>query len=235
VPVSRNRLLLLAGAVGVAAVVVVVLVALGGGSDSKGVGAASTAATREPVERSFLAGVQQHGDTLGSPSAPATLAVYEDPQCPYCREWALQTLPSVVADYVRTGRLKLVYRGIQIIGPNSEQGLRAIYAAGRQNKLWNVADALYRRQGAENSGWITPAVIAEAAVSAGARPAPIRATADTAAVTADLRAAARQAMVDRVQGTPTFVLQRAPALPQQLQVTALDAATFESELAAALQ
>ncbi len=235
VAVSRNRLLLLAGAVGVAAVVVVLLIAVGAGSDSKNAAATSTATTAGAPTTSFLAGIPQHGDTLGSASAPATLTVYEDPQCPFCRDWALETLPSVVADYVRPGRLKLVYHGIQIIGPNSEPGLRAIYAAGQQNRLWNLADALYRRQGAEQSGWITTAVLNEAAVSAGADAGAIRAAAPTAAVTAELRGAARQAMVDRVRGTPTFVLQRAPALPRQLQVTGLDAATFESELAAALQ
>ena len=133
-----------------------------------------------------------------------------------------------------SGPSKLVYHGIEIIGPNSQAGLRAIYAAGRQNKLWNVADALYRRQGAENSGWITGPVISEAAASAGANGAAIRAAARPPAVTAQLIAAARQASVDRVQGTPTFILQRPPALPQQLNVTALDPATFESALEAAL-
>jgi len=233
--VNRSRLLLLAGAVALAAVVVVVLIVVGAGSDSKSANTVSTASAAAPQEKPFLSGVPQHGDTLGAADAPATLTVYEDPQCPFCRDWALGTLPSVVADYVRPGRVKLVYRGVQIIGPNSQPGLRAIYAAGRQNKLWNLADALYRRQGAENSGWITGAVISEAAASVGANPAAIRATAPTPAVTADLVAAAHQASTDRVQGTPTFVLQRPPSLPQQLNVTALDPETFESALAAALQ
>lgn len=232
---SRNRLLLLAGAVGVAAVIVIVLVLIGAGSDSKSPNTTSSASAAAPAENQFLAGVPQHGDTLGEADAPATLIVYEDPQCPFCRDWSLETLPAVIADYVKPGRLKLVYRGVQIIGPNSQEGLRAIYAAGRQDKLWNLSDALYRRQGAENSGWITGAVISEAAASAGADGAAIRAAAPTAAVTTQLRDAAVQASVDRVPGTPTFVLHRPPGLPQTLQVTGLDAATFESELAAALQ
>ena len=161
--VSRNRLLLLAGAVGAAALVVVVLILIGAGSDSKSDNTVSSASAAAPQKKPFLAGVPQHGNTLGAADAPATLTVYEDPQCPFCRDWALGTLPSVVENYVRPGRLKLVYNGVQIIGPNSQAGLRAIYAAGRQNKLWNLADALYRRQGAENSGWITDAVISEAA------------------------------------------------------------------------
>ena len=61
------------------------------------------------------------------------------------------------------GKIKLEYRGVVIIGPDSVRGLRAIYAAGKQNKLWNFADALYAHQGAENSGWITNEVILAAA------------------------------------------------------------------------
>jgi protein-disulfide isomerase len=211
--------------------VVVVIILVGAGSDSK-----ATTRRRPPPRRRkepFLAGVPQHG-TLGA-AGTGDADGLRGPQCPFCRDWALGTLPSVVANYVRPGRLKLVYNGVQIIGPNSQAGLRAIYAAGRQNKLWNFTDALYRRQGAENSGWITDAVISESAASVGANGAAIRAAAPTPAVTAQLIAAARQASVDRVQGTPTFVLQRPPSLPQQLNVTALDPATFESTLAAALQ
>ena len=89
-------------------------------------------------------------------------------------------------DFVRTGKVRLVYRGIGIIGPDSQPGLRAIFAAGQQNKLWNLAAALYDVQGAENSGWITDAVIRSAANAAGAKPAAILAAASSKAVTAAL-------------------------------------------------
>jgi protein-disulfide isomerase len=235
VRVQRNRLLLLAAAVAVAAIVVVAVILIGGGGDSKSADTPPTSSGATPETGSYLAGVPQHGDTLGAADAPATVTVYEDPQCPFCREWALQALPSVVADYVRPGKVKLVYRGISIIGPDSERGVRAIYAAGAQNELWNLADALYRRQGAENGGWLDDAVINAAAASVGANAARIRARAATPAVTAQLREAAVQARADRVQGTPTFVLSRPPSVPQELRLTALDAASFESALAAALR
>ena len=179
--VSRNRLLLLAGAVGVAALVVVVLILVGAGSDSKSDDAASTASAAAPQEKPFLAGVPQHGDTLGAADAPATLTVYEDPQCPFCRDWALGTLPSVVANYVRPGRVKLVPRSSRSSGRTHRRAC-ARSTPREQNKLWNLADALYRRQGAENSGWITAAVISEAAASVGANGAAIRAAAPTPAV-----------------------------------------------------
>lgn len=240
---QRNRLLLIAAAVGGAAVlaVVLILVASSGSSSSNASPPTTTASQPEgqggapSTPRSLFAGIPQKGDSLGRANAPATMVVFEDPQCPFCREWSVNTLPTVVRDFVRTGKLRLVYRGIEIIGPNSEPGLRAIFAAGKQNKLWNVASALYDVQGAENSGWITNDVIKSAARSAGANGSAILADSSSKQVSTQLASAGKDALAAQVQGTPTFVLQRPPALPQQLSVTSLEPQTFASELSAALQ
>jgi protein-disulfide isomerase len=232
--VDRTRLFLLGAAVLAAIVVAVPLILLGTGGGSTGIATIPTGTTSAPPPAS-LAGIPQHGDTLGRASAPVTVTVFEDPQCPYCREWNVDTLSSVVADYVKTGRIKLVYRGIEIIGPNSVQGLRAIYAAANQNKLWQLVDVLYARQGEENSGWITPAVLSAAARAAGADPAAIASASSSAAVTARLKSAEQEATADRVGGTPTFVVQRAPGLPTQLQLAGLDPASFAAALDPILQ
>jgi protein-disulfide isomerase len=234
--VDRTRLILLGAAALAAIVVAVVLVLVGTGGGSSGTATSSnaTGTTSAPPPAS-LAGIPQHGDTLGRASAPVTVSVFEDPQCPYCREWNVDTLSSVVTDYVKTGRIKLVYRGIEIIGPNSVQGLRAIYAAAAQNKLWQMVDALYARQGAENSGWITPQVISAAAREAGADPTAIASASSSAAVTAMLKNAGQEATADAIGGTPTFVVQRPPGLPTQLQLAGLDPASFAAALNTALQ
>ena len=229
---NRNRLLLLGAAIGAAAVVVVVLIVVGTGGSGSTTTTATTASA--PVTKALFAGIPQHGDTLGDPSAPATLTVYEDPQCPFCREWNVNTLPSVLDTFVRSGRVRLVYRGIVVIGPNSVDGLRAIYAAGAQNKLWTLADALYMHQGAENSGWITPAVIRTAAAEAGANPTAILARAKLQSSVTAIRSAETESSTDKVRGTPTFVLQK--PLGRRIQVPApLDPTGFTAALSAALQ
>lgn len=229
---NRNRLLLLGGALAAAVVVVAVLIAVagGGGSSTTTTSAATDTGGGSVTNETTFAGVPQHGDTLGRANATSTLIVFEDPQCPYCQQWNLNTLPSVVNDYVRTGRLKVVYRGIEIIDANSKVGLRAIYAAGRQNKLWDVAEALYQLQGPERSGWITDAVIRDAANAAGANATQILAAAKTPAVEKQLQAAERDAQTVGVPGTPTFVIQSPPALPRMLAVTSLDVVPFEASL-----
>jgi protein-disulfide isomerase len=232
--VKRNRLMLLGAVVAVAAVVAVVLIAVAVTGGSGGSGGTSTTETSAAPPSGSLAGIPQNGDTLGSPSAPATLVVYEDPQCPFCRSWNVGTLPAVLTQYVRPGRIKLAYRGVVIIGPNSVLGLRAIYAAAGQNKLWDVVDALYAHQGDENSGWITTGVIRAAAREAGADGAAILAHLNTPAVTAALTRSAKQAQADQVPGTPTFVVERPPAVAQRLSLTGLDPASFTAALSAAL-
>jgi protein-disulfide isomerase len=208
------------------------LIAVGSNGDSTSSSATTT--TTPAATGSPLAGVPQHGDTLGRASAPVTITLFEDPQCPYCRQWDVDTLPTVVERYIRPGRVKLVYRGIEIIGPNSLVGLRAIYAAGRQNKLWTMVNELYRRQGPENSGWITDSVVREAARAGGADGAAILAASGSAAVTAALEQAAKQAKAYAVPGTPAFFVERPPSLPHELSVPALDPASFTAALDAAL-
>ena len=224
---NRNRLLLAVGAVAVAAVIVVVVLVVSSGSKSP----KSAAPT---VARTIFNGVVQNEDTLGVARAPATLTVFEDPQCPFCRQWAIDTLPTVINRYVRTGRVKLVYRGIAIIGPESIKGLRAIYAAGAKNKLWNMADRLYQLQGAENSGWITDAVIGEASSAISVNGNAILAASTSSAVDLGLAHAKREADFAGVSGTPTFLI-GPPGQPRQLSVPALDPASFTAALDAALK
>jgi protein-disulfide isomerase len=230
-PVNRNRLYLLGGAALLAVVVVVIVVAVAGGG---GGSSNDTTATSAAPPSTTLAGVHQTGDTLGSASAPATLTVFEDPQCPYCKQWNDDALPAVVRDYVRPGKIKLVYRGIEIIGPNSTKGLRAIYGAAQQNKVWNMVEGIYAQQGAENSGWITDDVIRQAAATSHANADAIFKAMPTDAVTAQLQRAGADAQAVGLQGTPTFILQRPLSEPQQLNAP-LDGPGFEQALNAALQ
>lgn len=103
----------------------------------------------------LLAGIPQDGTALGRPDAPVTLVEYGDLQCPYCSAWTHEALPVLVDKYVRPGKLRIEFRGMAFIGPESETGLRAALAAGEQDKLWHVVDVLYHNQGHENSGWLS--------------------------------------------------------------------------------
>ncbi|MGZ8708139.1 MAG: DsbA family protein, partial [Gaiellaceae bacterium] len=110
----------------------------------------STEPTLE-VQPGVFAGIPQEGIVLGSTAAPVTLVEFADLQCPYCADFARQGLPTLVQEYVRTGRVKLVFQGLAFLGPDSRTALRAVLAAGLQSRAWDVLHGLYGRQGAENA------------------------------------------------------------------------------------
>ena len=47
-----------------------------------------------------LRGIPQAGNVLGSPSAPVTLVEWVDLQCPFCQQFAGETMPTIIADHV---------------------------------------------------------------------------------------------------------------------------------------
>jgi protein-disulfide isomerase len=108
----------------------------------------------------MLQGVPQHGIELGKPNAPVTLVEFVEPQCPGCGLWARDQLPGVIARYVRSGKVRLEYRGLSFISADSTNLLELAQAAGEQNKLWNVVELGYANQGQESSGYIDQAYLA---------------------------------------------------------------------------
>jgi len=232
-------LLILGGAIAAAVVAVVVIVVVAG--SGSGSSSTTTTTTTQPGSgggteaKSTFAGLPQQGDTLGKASAPVALTVFEDPQCPFCRQWNIDTLPTVVQNYVRTGRIKIVYRGVVVIGDNSLVGLAAIYAAAEQNKLWQMAEALYERQGDENSGWITVPLVRSAAKEIGLSPAKVVTAMRSATVTSAIRKSVNEARALGINGTPTFAIQKPLGTLQQLQVSGLEPGDFTPALDQALQ
>jgi protein-disulfide isomerase len=156
---------------------------------------------------SLFDGIPQHGNVLGRPSAPVTLVEYADLQCPFCRDFGLHAEPPLIKRYVRTGRVKVVFRPLAFLGPDSARGRNAVIAAGRQNKLFDVVHLLYSNQGAENTGWLDQRLVEAAAHSVPSlEVARLIADAGSAAVAHRAQAFDAQATMDGVRSTPTILV-----------------------------
>ena len=190
---------------------------------------AGTGITGVAETAALFRGIPQDGTTLGRPHAPVTMVEYADLQCPFCGAYARDVLPTIVRDYVRTGKVRLVYRGLAFIGPDSETAFRTALAAAPQHKLWNVADLLFRNQGAENA-WIDDALLRDVVTAAGANAARVFASRDGASVTRAIEAAQRQAAADGVRGTPTFMVGRTGGTLKPLPLTSLDIGAFRAAI-----
>jgi hypothetical protein len=113
----------------------------------------------------LLRGIPQQGPWLGKPKSPLVLVEYVDLQCPYCAQFSARTLPAIVRRYVRTGRVRILFRGLAFLGPDSVKALEWTYGAAEQDKLWNVLELLFANQGRENSGWVTQSLLSSVARS----------------------------------------------------------------------
>jgi protein-disulfide isomerase len=121
-----------------------------------------------PEIRSELAGIPQHGDTLGNAAAPVTITEYADLLCPACRAFETSELPDVLP-LVREGKVKVKFRLWSIIGPRSGDAARAAYAAKQQDQLWTYATLFYANQGPESDvdTWVTRSFMRGVADAAG--------------------------------------------------------------------
>lgn len=161
-------------------------------------------AAADETER-LLRGIPQDGIALGSPDAPVTLVEYADLQCPYCALWAQDAFPAIVDEYVRPGHVRIVFRGLAFIGPESDTALRSALAAGAQARLWQVVHLLYGNQGAENAGWVTEDFLRALGRSVrGLNAARMLGERGSDAVERELGAAQRAAQAAGIQGTPSF-------------------------------
>src|SRR5262249_47014840 len=160
------------------------------------------------------------GLTLGSPAAPVTLVEYIDLQCPYCQQLETQVMPDIVERYVRPGKVKIEARPLDFIGPDSTRGRHAMIAAAQQGKAFNFAQLLYDNQGTENTGWLSDAVVANAAKSIpGLNPRRLVAEQGSSAVRQQASTFDRTATADGVQGTPTLFVGKSGARGTQVPLT----------------
>ena len=131
------------------------------------IASSSGGAARPKVQARRVLAVRRHPRAQRRARRPegAKLTVTEflDLQCPICAEASKQTLPTLINDYVRTGKVKLQARTLHFIGPDSSRAARAAAAAQEQGKLWPFVEAFYAAQGAENSGYVTDGFLRDVA------------------------------------------------------------------------
>ena len=85
--------------------------------------------------------------TAGNPSAPVTIQVFSDFECPACKVFHDRSLPQLQRDYVATGKVYLVYREFPLpMHAHSREAASYATAAARLSLYQPVADALFRDQ-----------------------------------------------------------------------------------------
>lgn len=144
------------------------------------------------------------GRTLGAANAPVTLQVWEDFQCPFCKEVNAAALAQVEQTYVTAGQVRIEYHNYAFLGDESVLAAEAAESANDQGMFWPYHDALFAAQAGENRGAFSSAKLKQIAANLGL---------DTVAFNAALDGHAHRAMVLQeksdgqalgVASTPTF-------------------------------
>jgi protein-disulfide isomerase len=198
----RRRGWILAGATGLAAVAVALAVVLTSSSEKP------PATTNVTSASSLFAGIPEHNGVLGDPKAPVTVTEYLDLQCPICQEASTRTLPALIRDYVKTGKVKLQARTLHFIGPDSVRAAKVAAGAERQGRLWPFLETFYANQGAENSGYVTDAFLRQVSAAAGVNASTALGQADSAFAEGRLSLANADASKLGIDSTPTFTVAR---------------------------
>jgi len=85
---------------------------------------------------------------IGNMDAEITIIEFSDFQCPFCARFHVQTLPTIMDEYINKGTVKLVFRDfpIQSIHPNALPASVAAECANEQKKFKEMHDVLFEKQ-----------------------------------------------------------------------------------------
>jgi len=181
--------------------------------------------------QALFAGIDQHGIELGDPRAPVTLVEFGDLQCAPCAQFSREVLPQIVSRYVRSGKLLLVFRAIDLLGDDSLRAAQMAVALGEQNRLFQFVSLMYENQGQANSEYVNDRYLrALATAITGANVPRALRTRGSASVHAQLRSAQQLGAHLQIASAPSFLLYRHGQPPQHLRPGKLAAASFETAL-----
>ncbi len=133
--------------IAVALLVIVGLVVVSGGFEDDKLPAVSMPEVPPPAAELRV------GRSLGDPSAPVQIDVYEDPQCPACGLFTERIEPLLIAGPVTDGQAFLTYRDYPFIGQESLDAAVAMRVAeAMDGKFWDYHAVLFHNQQGENQG-----------------------------------------------------------------------------------
>jgi len=146
--------------------------------------------------------------SFGAEDAPITMVEYASFTCPHCKNFHSDVLPLITENYIDTGKVRLVYRGIYF----DRLGLWADMLArcGGPDRYFGIASMIYDKQREWTAGDGAVAVVGNLyAIGrlAGLEQADMEACMqDNATAQAMVTSSTENAEADGINSTPTFVI-----------------------------
>lgn len=200
----RKRAAFLGGVVVVALLAVVALLYTGRDSGSAATPGALPAihaaqSTPDPA-------IPLDGRTMGDPNAKVTVIEWGDYQCPFCANFATTIEPQLVADYVKTGKVKFEFRAFSFLGDDSVRAAEGAACALDQGTFWAFHHAVYANHLGENVDAYTGDRLKDIARQIGLDAKTFDSCLDSHAHKQEVLDMAKEARTGGVTSTPSFVV-----------------------------
>jgi len=143
----------------------------------------------------------------GDKNAPVTIVEFSDYQCPFCGRFYSETLGQIEDNYVKTGKVKLVFRDFPLnsIHPQAQKAAEAAECAkeagGNDEAYWNYHNKLF-----ENQGALDVASLKKYAADLGLNAAKFNDCLDSGKKASEVAKDLADGQKYGVQGTPSFFI-----------------------------
>ena len=106
--------------------------------------------TKKPTISSFY---NNASPLLGNPNAPITMVEFGDYQCTFCKKFFHETEDSIIENYVKTGKVKILFKDFVVVSEDSVNAANAAHCANDQEMFWEYHSTLYNNWDGEGTGW----------------------------------------------------------------------------------
>jgi protein-disulfide isomerase len=157
----------------------------------------------EPEEPRGVAISADDDPSKGEREATVTLIEFSDYQCPFCARFSRETLPKIEQEYIKTGKVRYVFRDFPIVSIHKEaiKAAEAANCAGEQKKYWEMHDRLFANQKS-----LKPEDLPKHAEVLGLNRAAFEACLKSEKYFREVQADLRDGLRAGVKSTPTFFL-----------------------------
>lgn len=152
-PLTTPQAILMNGLIIAAAIIIGAFIVVHGPFEKSAntAGSPSAVGTTPDIKKVSQEGVPY----IGNAKAPVVIAYWSDFQCPYCKQFQTATLPSIIKDYVATGKVKILFKDFAFLGNDSVDAALFSHAVWElyPERYFEWHDAMFAAQDAENAGF----------------------------------------------------------------------------------
>jgi len=142
---------------------------------------------------------------LGEEDAPITLIEFTDYQCPFCGRHFTQTHNQIKANYIDTGKVKLITRDFPLsFHPHAQKASEATECADDQGKFWEMHDLLFEQQASWSNTTDAPATFKGFAADLGLNAGTFDSCLDSGKYAAEVAKDMADGSAAGIDGTPGF-------------------------------